>query len=66
MSEVETTRKLVRPKQGRLIAGVAVGLARYFGIDVRLVRLIWIILFLPGGFPGFLPYILLWLLVPSE
>ena len=32
-------KRLVRPREGRLLAGVCVGLAGYFGVDVNLVRL---------------------------
>jgi phage shock protein C len=59
-------KKLVRPKKGRLVAGVCVGLANYFNVDVVLVRLIWVFLLLPGGLPGILPYIICWLIIPSE
>ena len=59
-------KRLVRPKKGRWIAGVSLGLANYFNIDVTVVRIIWVFLFLPGGLPGLLPYILLWILMPSE
>jgi phage shock protein PspC (stress-responsive transcriptional regulator) len=59
-------KKLVRPKEGRVIAGVAIGLANYFNVDVVFVRLIWVLLFLPGGFPGIIPYIVCWIIIPSE
>jgi phage shock protein C len=59
-------KKLVRPKEGRMIAGVAQGLANYFSVDVTLVRIIWVLLLLPGGLPGFVPYLVCWLLIPSE
>ncbi len=59
-------KKLVRPKEGRVIAGVAMGLANYFKIDVTLVRLIWVFLFLPGGLPGVVPYVICWIVIPSE
>jgi phage shock protein PspC (stress-responsive transcriptional regulator) len=59
-------KRLVRPKEGRVIAGVAIGLANYFNVDVVFVRLIWVLLFLPGGFPGILPYIVCWIVIPSE
>ena len=59
-------KKLMRPKHGRVVAGVAIGLAQYFNLDVTLVRLIWVFLFLPGGLPGLLPYIIMWIVVPSE
>jgi phage shock protein C len=59
-------KKLVRPVKGRKIAGVALALANYFNIDVTIFRIIWVILLLPGGLPGLIPYFLLWLLIPSE
>ena len=59
-------KKLVRPRKGRMVAGVAVGLANYFGIDVTLMRLIWVFLLLPGGLPGFLPYLICWIVIPEE
>ncbi len=49
-----------------MIGGVAAGLANYFGVDVTLVRVIWVLLLLPGGLPGFLPYIILWIIMPVE
>ena len=61
-----TTKKLIRPKKGRVIGGVALGLANYLNIDVTVIRIIWVFLLIPGGLPGLLPYIILWILVPSE
>lgn len=57
---------LVRPKRNRMLGGVAAGLAARFGLPVWLVRLGWLILFIPGGVPGVVPYVILWLLMPSE
>lgn len=59
-------KKLIRPKKGRKIGGVALALANYFNIDVTLIRLIWVLLLIPGGLPGFIPYILCWFIIPSE
>jgi len=59
-------KKLVRPKEGRRIAGVAAAFANYFEVDVTLARIIWVILLLPGGLPGLLPYIICWIMIPSE
>jgi phage shock protein C len=59
-------KRLVRPKEGRRIAGVAAGLANYFDVDVTLVRIIWVILLLPGGLPGFIPYVICWIMIPGE
>lgn len=61
-----TKKKLVRPVEGRMVAGVAMGLANYFGIDVTLIRLFWVFLFLPGGLPGLIPYVICWIVIPSE
>lgn len=49
-----------------MIAGVCGGLAEYFAIDPVLVRIIAVILLLPGGFPGLLPYLILWIVVPEK
>jgi phage shock protein C len=59
-------KKLVRPKKGRKVAGVCLAVANYLGIDVTVVRLIWVFALLPGGLPGIVPYILCWIFIPSE
>ncbi len=59
-------KKLIRPRRGRVIAGVASSLANYFNLDVTLVRLLWVFLLIPGGLPGIVPYIICWLVIPSE
>ena len=58
-------KKLRRSVKGRVIAGVAQGMANYFNIDVVLVRLVWVLLLLPGGIPGIVPYLICWLVIPS-
>ena len=60
------TKRLVRPKEGRVIAGVALAFANYFKIDVTLVRLLWVFFLIPGGIPGILPYLICWIVIPSE
>jgi phage shock protein C len=59
-------KRLVRPVKGRKVAGVALALANYFTLDVTILRIVWVLLLLPGGLPGILPYLLLWLLIPGE
>lgn len=49
-----------------MIAGVCGGLAQYFNVDPVIIRIIAVILLLPGGFPGLLPYIILWIVVPLD
>ncbi|HEX4602752.1 MAG TPA: PspC domain-containing protein, partial [Candidatus Angelobacter sp.] len=41
--------RLVRPRQNRKIAGVCLGFAEYFDLDVTLVRLAWAICVVCGG-----------------
>ena len=59
------SKKLYRSRADKKIAGVCGGLAEYFNIDPVIVRIGFVILLLPGGFPGLLPYIILWLIVPE-
>ena len=61
-----TMMGLYRPRRGRMLAGVAAGMAYRFGLPVWLVRLGWLLLLLPGGLPGILPYAILWIVMPSE
>ncbi len=57
---------LVRPREGRLLAGVVAGLGRRFGIDPWPARLLFVLLLLliPGS--QILIYPILWILMPSE
>lgn len=59
-------KRLYRSRHNRMIAGVAGGMGEYFGVDPTLVRIIWALLFIPGGLPGLIPYILCWVLIPLE
>ena len=59
-------RKLRRSRSNRWIGGVCGGLGEFFGLSAFWFRLLFFILLLPGGLPGLLPYLLLWLIIPSE
>ncbi|MBU0981525.1 PspC domain-containing protein [Patescibacteria group bacterium] len=56
-------KKLYRNPDDVIIAGVASGLAAYFGIETALVRLIFFITIFFGG-AGVAIYIVLWLILP--
>jgi phage shock protein C len=58
-------RKLYRSESDRMIGGVCGGLGDYLDIDSTLVRIIFVALALMGG-PGFLVYLILLIIVPSE
>ncbi len=57
---------LHRSHRHRIIAGVAGGLAETFGLPVWLVRLLFLIAMLPGGVPGILLYVVLWIVLPER
>ena len=62
---METSKKLYRLKDKEVFGGVCAGLAKYFNIDVVLVRVIFVLLALFGG-GGVLIYIVLWIAVPTS
>jgi phage shock protein PspC (stress-responsive transcriptional regulator) len=56
---------LVRPRRGRVIAGVCAGIARRYGWSPWLVRLVFLVsCLLPG--PQIVLYLAMWILVPKE
>lgn len=57
-------KRLYRSQTDSKIAGVCGGLAEYFNVDPTIIRVVFVILLLPGGLPGLLPYIILWIVVP--
>jgi phage shock protein PspC (stress-responsive transcriptional regulator) len=57
--------RLERPVQGRMVAGVAAGTARMLGVDPTVVRIIFAVLVVVGGF-GIPLYLAGWLLIPEE
>ncbi len=59
-----TGRKLFRDVDTGKVGGVAAGLAAYFGTDVVLVRVLFLISLFLGG-SGFFIYLILWVVVPE-
>jgi phage shock protein C len=57
---------LVRPQEGRVLAGVFAGLGRRFGLDPWPARLLFVLILLivPGS--QLLIYPVLWILMPNE
>ena len=57
--------ELSRPASGRVIAGVCAAIARRFGWNVTVVRLVAVLsILLPG--PQVIAYIVGWILIPNE
>ena len=56
---------LVRPRRGRILAGVCAGLSRRFNMSPTGVRLLFVLsMLLPG--PQILLYLALWIILPQE
>ncbi len=53
-------------RQNGVVAGVCGGLGAFFGLSPWIFRIIFMILLVPGGLPGFIPYLVLWLLIPAR
>ena len=59
-------RKLTR-SHDQVIAGVCAGIAEYFGWDIALVRIIYLVLSIfSAAFPGIIVYIILWIVMPEK
>ncbi len=58
-------KKLTLAADNKKIAGVCGGFAKYLDVDATLVRLIWVMLALIGGW-GLIGYVIAWLIIPSE
>lgn len=58
--------RLVRPRAGRMIAGVCQGLANAYAWDVVWVRVITVLLAVFGGGSGLIAYVIFWIVMPEE
>jgi phage shock protein C len=53
-------------RQNGMIGGVCGSLGAFFGIRPFWFRLLFLILLLPGGLPGLVPYVILWIVIPRK
>lgn len=60
---MDEQRKLRR--QDGVIGGICGGLGAFFGLNPWWFRLLFLILALPGGLPGVVPYLILWIAIPA-
>ena len=56
-------KPLRRVRRNKMIAGVCAGFAEHFGLDLSLVRVIWLLVALFGG-GGVIAYVACWIVVP--
>jgi phage shock protein C len=66
MTDENRNKVLVRPRNGRMLAGVCAAVADYFGLDVTLVRVIWAVVSVITGGAGVLAYLVAWVIIPGE
>ncbi len=59
-------RRLTRSQSKRMLGGVCGGLAEYFGVDPTVIRLLWAILSIVTVWPGFVAYVVAWIVIPPE
>jgi phage shock protein PspC (stress-responsive transcriptional regulator) len=64
LEEPEVTKKLFRDTDRKVLGGVAGGVASFLGVDIILVRVLFIICSVVGGL-GVLVYIVLWVVLPE-
>ncbi|WP_407909513.1 PspC domain-containing protein [Lysobacter claricitrinus] len=62
-----TTTGFFRSRHDRMIAGVIGGIARHYGWNATLLRVIYVLVScLSAAFPGILVYLIAWLVMPEE
>lgn len=59
-------KQLIRPREGRMIAGVCAGIGDYFGVDANIVRVVFAALTIFSIGAGALVYVVAWAVVPEE
>lgn len=63
-TEENKIKKMFRNVDNKVIAGVASGISSYFGVDVIIIRLVFVFSILAGGV-GIVAYIILWAITPE-
>jgi phage shock protein C len=58
--------QVLRRSSDKMIAGVCAGIAEYFGWEVTLFRVVFVVVsILSAAFPGILVYLVLWVVMPK-
>jgi phage shock protein PspC (stress-responsive transcriptional regulator) len=64
IEEQPDNKKMFRDPETKALGGVSGGVAAYFGIDITVVRILFIVFSFAGGI-GLLVYIVLWVILPE-
>jgi phage shock protein PspC (stress-responsive transcriptional regulator) len=66
MNGTNDHKRLIRPRDGRMVAGVCAGIGDFFGIDANIVRVVFAALTVFSAGAGVLVYLAAWAVVPEE
>ncbi len=59
------TRKLYRDPDNRLLGGVCSGIGSYLNVDSLIIRIVFVLLAIPGMGSGLIIYLILWIAIPE-
>lgn len=59
-------KKLYRITQGRMLFGIAGGMAEYFNVDISLSRILWAAAIIFSGGAAFVLYLIMYFIVPEK
>ncbi len=65
-SKARIRPELLRPRSGRMVAGVCAAFARTYGWNLTLIRILLVVLTPLHLGIGFLGYIVAWIIIPEE
>jgi phage shock protein PspC (stress-responsive transcriptional regulator) len=58
--------KKLQRSSNKMVAGVCAGIAEYFGLDITVIRVAYVMLSIFSfAFPGLLVYVILWFIMPD-
>jgi len=64
LEEESNIKKMFRDTEKKVIGGVAGGIAAFFGVDITVIRVLFVVFAFFGGL-GLLTYIILWIALPE-
>lgn len=59
-------KRLYRSEKEQMLGGVCGGIAEYFDIDPTIIRIFFVLVVFPTVGFGFITYLLLWAIIPTE
>ncbi|MHA1154550.1 MAG: PspC domain-containing protein [Candidatus Heimdallarchaeota archaeon] len=65
-TEPETKKVLLRSRTNRMVSGLSAGMAKYFDMEVDIVRMLWIIAFVGTGGTAIIVYLVMAMVIAEE